>query len=244
MHTRQTTLVPSNPPPIRLPDGQSLAVELRVSARAKRVALRLHPAMDHVELVVPVGASVDRALVFLTSRIGWIAAQFARMPVAVPFQPGAIIPILGQDRILKALGPGRGHHPPFAITPTHIEVTGAIDHLARRTKRGLAETAHGLLSQKCTHLAKQVERPLGRISIGDAKSRWGSCAASGNIKFSWRLIMAPKAVMDYVAAHEIAHLVELNHGPRFWRLVEDLHPTFAADRAWLHQHGARLLRYG
>ena len=92
--------------------------------------------------------------------------------------------------------------------------------------------------------AAQIEKPIARVTVRDTKSRWGSCSARGCLSFSWRLVLAPESVVDYVVAHEVAHLAEMNHGPRFWRLVQSLTPDCAAPRAWLNRHRNQLLAYG
>jgi predicted metal-dependent hydrolase len=240
---------PPSPPdpvvvaPILLPDGTAIPVTLRVSARAQRVGLRVGPATG-VELVVPKGASIPRALAFLDQRRGWVAEKLRALPPRIAFTDGAEIPVLGMVRRLRAIGPGQGRRPVFLLTGTEIQVTGAAEHLARRTRAGLGDLARHLFAVKSARLAAVIGRKPGRIMIGDAKSRWGSCAASGDLRFSWRLVLAPEPVVDYVAAHEVAHLVEMNHGPDFWRLVERLHPGHADPRAWLKGHGAELQRYG
>ena len=229
--------------PIALPGGGSIAVSLRRSARAQRMALRLHPARRAVELVLPGRASIARALDFLKDREGWIVAQALRLPPAVPFVDGAEIPILGVPHRLHAAARQPGA-PPFRIADGRIEVTGQPEFIARRTRAGLAAHARRLLSDKTAAMAARIGRTPGRLSVGDAATRWGSCAASCNIKYSWRLVLAPERVLDYVVAHEVAHLAEMNHSSRFWRLVETLHPGLEAERDWLKRHGAQLLGYG
>jgi len=230
-------------PPLELPDGTRLPVILRHSARAHRIALRLRASQPGIELVVPTGVSLARALAFLESRRGWIAAQAQKLPPHIPFVDGAAIPVLGVEHRLTALGLRRGV-PPFRIGGGAIEVTGLADHLARRTEAGLRDHARQLLADKTAHLAARLGQPAGRVTVGDAASRWGSCSAAGNIKYSWRLVLAPEPVLDYVVAHETAHLAEMNHSRRFWTLVESLHGPYDAERNWLKRNGARLLRYG
>jgi len=230
-------------PPLILPDGRRVAVTLRRSARALRMALRLSPATQAVELVLPKGASAARALAFLGEREGWIRAQFQRLPAPVPFAEGAEIPVLGVPHRLHMRPAGRGV-PPFRIADGLIEVSGRPEFIARRTRAGLMAHARQLLSAKTMALAARISQRPARISVGDAATRWGSCAASRNIKYSWRLVLAPERVLDYVVAHEVAHLVEMNHSRRFWHLVETLHPGFEAERDWLKRHGAKLLSYG
>ena len=236
---------PREIPPLRLPTGETIAVTVRVSPRARRMALRLHPAVDSVELVLPKGASLAVALGFLDGRRGWIAAQLARMPPRILFIDGATVPVLGVDRelVLQELEQ-RGRRPVFTLTQTSIEVTGDEASLARRTRAGLADLARDLLAAKSRTLAAHLGKPVARISVGDPHSRWGSCASSGNIRYSWRLVMAPESIMDYVVAHEVAHLAEMNHSHRFWRVVEDLAPGHETARSWLKRNGPQLLRYG
>ena len=235
---------PREIPPLRLPSGDTIPVTVRVSPRARRMALRLHPAVDSVELVLPTGASLAVALGFLDCKRGWIAAQLARMPPRILFIDGAVIPVLGTDRELVLQALGRGRQPVFQLKSASIEVTGDEASLARRTRAGLADLARDMLAAKSRALAEQVGKPVARISVGDPHSRWGSCASSGNLRYSWRLILAPEPVMDYVVAHEVAHLAEMNHSARFWRVVAQLSPDHETARAWLKRHGPRLLRYG
>jgi predicted metal-dependent hydrolase len=231
-------------PPLPLPDGEILPIRIRASARARRLSLRLDPIEGRAELIHPVGAARAHILDFLESRKDWLVARAARLPKRVAFADGARIPIRGEVRLLRALGPARRTRPPFAIGTEAIEVTGHPEHLARRTRAGLAAHARDILAARTRTLAGRVGRSVAKVSVGDAKSRWGSCARNGNIRYSWRLILAPDPVIDYVVAHEVAHLVEMNHGPRFWRLVAELDPNHEAARAWLRRHGAGLLRYG
>lgn len=251
MFFRESILDP--PPPLVLPDGRLIAVHVRASSRARRLALRLHPTGDAVEVVLPQGVSLRRALAFLRDRSGWVAARADALPRRVAFEPGVAIPILGAARRLVAVGAIAGPgHPPFALLPDRIEVTGRPEHFARRVRAGLVEETRRRILAKVPTLAatlaalplNRAPRRVGRIGVGDARTRWGSCAASGNLNFSWRLILTPEPVMDYVVAHEVAHLVEMNHSIRFWRVVAALHPGFETERDWLKREGARLHRYG
>jgi len=229
--------------PIVLPDGSTLPVTLRQSSRARRIALRLRASQPGVELVLPQGVSLGRALAFLDSRRGWILAQAAKLPARVSFVDGARIPVLGVDHRLVSLGLRRGV-PPFRIGDGMIEVTGLPEHLARRTEAGLRAHAKQLLADKTADQASRLGKRLGQVTVGDAASRWGSCSAAGNIKYSWRLLLAPEPVLDYVVAHETAHLAEMNHSRRFWQVVEALYGPYETERNWLKRNGPRLLRYG
>jgi predicted metal-dependent hydrolase len=117
-------------------------------------------------------------------------------------------------------------------------------HIERRVRDHLVAMARTELAGRARPLAARIGRKLVRVGVRDTKSRWGSCSGRGNLSFSWRLVFAPEPIIDYVVAHEVAHLAEMNHGPRFWRLVESLSPDSAAARAWLKRHRSRLLSYG
>jgi predicted metal-dependent hydrolase len=217
-------------------------VAIRVSPRARRVGLRIDAAARRVELVLPCGVPAEFGLRFLADKRGWITARLAALPRPVPFVEGAIVPVLGvPHRIRRTLDPAA---PPVTIAFGEIRVSGDPVHLPRRVRDHLATLAREELARRARPLAAAIGRKVARVSVRDTKSRWGSCASSGNLSFSWRLIFAPNEVVDYVVAHEVAHLAEMNHGPRFWRLVDRLAPGNARPRAWLDRHRARLLSYG
>jgi predicted metal-dependent hydrolase len=218
------------------------SVSIRISPRARRVALRINAADRIVELVLPPGVPASYGLRFLASKRGWIASRLEALPRPVPFAEGAIVPVLGvPHRICRELGAGG---PPVAIADGEIRVRGDPLHLARRVLDHLVATARGELARRARHLAGRIGLAVAGVTVRDTKSRWGSCSERGNLSFSWRLILAPEPVLDYVVAHEVAHLAEMNHGPRFWRLVESLTPDVATPRAWLKRHRSRLLSYG
>jgi predicted metal-dependent hydrolase len=229
--------------PVILPDGRTVPVLVRHSGRARRLALRLDRSQQTVELVLPPGVTVGQAARFLESKRGWVIAQSSRLPQRTLLTEGASIPLLGIPHRIAAAAPGRGGAG-FSIGPGVIEIGGRPEHLARRARAGLSRHALGLLRSKTGAAAARIGRTCPRVSVGDARSRWGSCAASGNIRYSWRLVFAPEAVMDYVVAHEVAHLLEMNHAPRFWAVVETLCPGHGVPRDWLKRHGAELLAIG
>lgn len=218
------------------------ALSIRVSPRAKRIALRINAAEREVELVLPPGVSASRGLRFVASKRAWIAARLAALPQPVPFAEGSIIPVLGMPhRICCETGAAT---PSVAISDGEIRVRGDPAHMARRVRDHLVATARAELTRQARQLAARIGREVGRINIRDTRSRWGSCSGQRNLSFSWRLILAPEPVIHYVVAHEVAHLAEMNHGPRFWRLLETLSPDNAAARAWLKRHRTRLFSYG
>jgi predicted metal-dependent hydrolase len=220
--------------------GTPLAI--RVSHRARRIGLRIDAAERRVELVLPRGVPASHGLRFLATKRGWIAARLEALPQPVPFAEGAIVPVLGAPHhIRRVVDPTA---PPVTIGGGEIRVRGDPMHLARRVRDHLAAMARDELARRARQLAPRIGRSVTRVSVRDTKSRWGSCSGGGNLSFSWRLIFAPEPVIDYVVAHEVAHLAEMNHGPHFWRLVESLSPDCAAPRAWLKRHRGRLFSYG
>src|SRR5262245_53016171 len=217
-------------------------VSIRVSPRARRVGLRIDAAERKVEVILPRGVAVKTGLRFLEAKRAWVTARLEALPQPVPFVEGALVPILGvPHRIRRELDPAA---PPVRIVDGEIRVRGDPLHLARRLREALVAAARAEIAPRARRLAAQLGRDIARINLRDTKSRWGSCSGRGNLSFSWRLIFAPEPVLDYVVAHEVAHLVEMNHGPRFWRLVESLTPDSTWPRAWLKQHRTRLLAYG
>lgn len=217
-------------------------VSIRVNARARRLLLRIDPSDRRVELVLPHSVPPEHGLRFLEAQRGWIAARLEALPRPVPFAEGAIVPVLGvPHRIRRESDPAA---PPVRLVDGEIRVRGEPAHVARRVHDHLVRLARQELTRRARHYAAQIGKPVARVGVRDTKSRWGSCSSSGALSFSWRLVLAPEAVVDYVVAHEVAHLVEMNHGPRFWKLVRTLTSDCTAPRAWLRRHRTELLSYG
>jgi predicted metal-dependent hydrolase len=220
----------------------AVPVRVKRSPRARRILLKVDA--DGAELVLPSRASLESGLAFLREKSGWVAAQLAGVPPRVPFVNGAFVPVLGVLHRIRHVGErGRGG-PTVAIIGREIRVVGQAEHVPRRVADHLRALARRELARRARLLANRVNRNVARVSVRDTKSRWGSCAASGNLAFSWRLVLAPEPVLDYVVAHEVAHLVHMNHGARFWRLVEELAPGSDEPRAWLRDNRAYLLSFG
>jgi predicted metal-dependent hydrolase len=217
-------------------------VAIRVSPRARRLSLRVDAAARGVELVLPRRVAVEDGLRFIAAQRGWIAARLAALPPAVRLAEGAIVPVLGvPHRIRRELDPAA---PTVAIGDGEIRVRGEAAHVPRRVRDHLIALARREFSARSRALAARIGKTVTRVGVRDPKSRWGSCSSSGALSFSWRLIFAPEPIIDYVVAHEVAHLIEMNHGPRFWRLVATLVPDSAPARAWLKRHRMELLAYG
>jgi predicted metal-dependent hydrolase len=217
-------------------------VTIRVNPRARRLLLRIDAAARQVELVLPRGVAAEYGIRFLDAQRGWIATRLASLPRAVPFAEGAVVPVFGTPhRICRDSSPLA---PPVAIADGEIRVKGDPTHMPRRVRDHLVQLAARELARRAREFAARIDRKIARITVRDTKSRWGSCSSNGALSLSWRLVLAPDSVVDYVVAHEVAHLVEMNHGPRFWQLVRTLVPDTATPRAWLKRHRSRLFSYG
>lgn len=227
-------------------DGHQVTVAVKRSARARRYTLRLRAAERDAVLTVPKRGSLAEATRFAERHAAWLMARLSRLPPQVEFADGASVPVRGVPHVIE--------HRPGARGTAWIEtgpageaklvVAGEAPHVGRRVRDHLVRLARAELAAASARHASAVGRRIARITIRDARSRWGSCSASGRLSFSWRIVMAPPEVIDYLAAHEVAHLVHLDHSPRFWGLVAELCPGHAAARAWLKRHGASLHRYG
>jgi hypothetical protein len=168
------------------------------------------------------------------------------LPTAVPFRNDVFIPLRGDAHRVAFVGSGRRGPVERVSTPTYPElrVSGQTEHAPRRLRDWLAKEAHKDLDERVAFHANRLRVTAKRIAVRDQSSRWGSCSTTGVLSFSWRLIMAPPAILDYVAAHEVAHLKEMNHGPRFWALVRQTMPDLEEAKRWLQIYGMDLHRYG
>lgn len=227
-------------------DGARFAVALRRRPASKRMSLRVSNVDGEIVLTLPTGAKLGPARLFVDAHAGWIAARIARVPARTPFAIGAVLPLRGTPHRIVHASPNR-RPTRIAMDPeagSAIAVGGDAAGVPGRVRRFLAqEAAHDLAA----HVGRYTEAlgvKAARISIRDTKSRWGSCSSSGALSFSWRLILAPPLVLDYLAAHEVAHLKELNHSRRFWAHVHAICPHTDAAEAWLKRHGRELHAFG
>ncbi len=208
---------------------------LRRSARARRISLRVSALDGRVTLTLPPKVRDREALAFAEEKAGWIRSHLAKHPPPVTVQIGAVVPVEGRNRRVVAAS-GRG------ITLSDAEVAVPPASPGRSLQRYLKELARDRLAEASDRYAERLGRPYTRLTIRDTRSRWGSCTADGGLMYSWRLIMAPPGVLHYVAAHEVAHLSEMNHSPAFWAQVGRLYGDYAAPREWLKTSGSVLHR--
>lgn len=231
---------PAAPPALDLGET-SVPLEVRVHPRARRIGLRIDPADGHLVLTLPHERLLNDGLAFARRQRGWIVRQHASVPERVPFADGAELPYLGE--------PHRVRHAPHRRGVVwreagEIHVAGDAAFLARRLNDWLRGEARRLLAERAQAFAARIDRRVTRLTVRDTRSRWGSCSEHGALSFCWRLVLAPEPVLAYVAAHEVAHLKHLHHGPAFWDLVAELCPDHKAQRRWLRRHGQALHRYG
>jgi predicted metal-dependent hydrolase len=227
--------------------GIGVPVEIRRHAGARRLTLRVSKTRRTVVVTVPDQCRMDEAGRFLNSHIEWVRERLGRVPAPVPFVDGALLPLRGQMHRIVFSGAGRGRKVVTIETSAdmpRLVVAGDPEHAARRLKEWLFAQAHADLDQRVQFHAGKLGVRARRISLRDQTTRWGSCSANGLLSFSWRLILAPAFVLDYVAAHEVAHLQEMNHGARFWKLVIQAVPRLDEAKTWLRQDGGELHRYG
>jgi len=224
-------------------------VRLKVHRRARRVSLRLDRARREIVATAPSQRRLAEAAAFARDRAGWIAERLAELPQPSPLQPGQLVEVFGEPvRLEQAAGRARWIAPPDGSTP-RIAAMGEGEGFARAVALVLKKRALEVLTARTAHYAAALGAPMPKVTVMDARSRWGSCrpgpaGAPGSIRYSWRLALAPFEVADYVAAHECAHLLEPNHGPRFWAHVHRLVGDERRHRAWLRAEGARLHAFG
>ena len=227
-------------------EGEAYQVRLRRHAKARRYTLRINSGTRDVVLTMPPRGSLKQANEFAQKHGAWIAARLQRLPQAAPFSHGTVLPLLGVDHRIVHRRAARGTV--WIETGEGDErllcVAGAEPHIPRRLRDFLKREAKSDLELASRRAAQALGVAIRRVSIRDQSSRWGSCSTTGVLSYSWRLILAPPFVLDYLAAHEVAHLIEMNHSRAFWRLVERICPHTSRARSWLNTHGTGLHRYG
>lgn len=212
-------------------------ITLRRSARARRITLRVSGIDSRVTLTLPKGVSEREAMAFATQKREWIHAHIDAQDAPKRLRVGSEVPFEGQSFTI-AQGQGRK----VEIDGTCIRVPGPPDRMGARLAGFFKTVAQGRSACAADMYAAKLGRAYSGLTLRDTRSRWGSCSSEGRLMLSWRLIMAPPEVFDYVVAHEVSHLAEMNHSPAFWKTVETLYGPYDAPRLWLRQHGATLHR--
>ena len=225
--------------------GKEVPVWLKKSERARRLILRVLPSyesekMDGLLLSIPNGVEEREAKDFIIKQSNWALRQLSKLPPLIKICHGAKIPFLGDYYNIV--------HEPTARRGvwrknSSIYVSGRSEFLSRRMKTWLKKEAKIVFTSHAIAKTELINKKFGKITVRDTRSRWGSCSTNGNLSFSWRLIMAPDFVCEYAAAHEVAHIIEKNHGRKFWDLTNFLCSDMMRAKKWIKKNGERLLRY-
>jgi len=230
--------------------GESYRIRVRRTASARRFTLRVRTAARDIVLTMPARASFRDGESFAARHGAWIGAKLRRLPERIAFEPGDSVPLRGMPHKI-ALAPRLREPGSVVAAPPALEdgdamlwVRGDAAFTPRRVQDFLIREARRDITLAVARHAARIDVKVRKITLRDTSSRWGSCSASGGLNFCWRLIMAPPFVLDYLAAHEVAHLVHMNHSDAFWAVVGRLSPDVDAAEAWLKAHGPGLLRFG
>lgn len=222
--------------------GYSRALTVLRSPRARRMRLAIDPRDGSIRLTLPRRALLDQGLRWAETKRGWIETQLAQLPAARPVMNGMRFELAGETLVLdwSETSPRKP-----VRSDGRLIIGGPLDQLQLRLLRWLKEEARLLLDRETQEFAGKACVSVPSVGIGDPVSRWGSCSASGQIRYSWRLILAPEFVRRATVAHEVAHRVHMNHGAAFHALVRTiLREDPAPARAWLRNHGAALHGFG
>ncbi|MEE2921234.1 MAG: SprT family zinc-dependent metalloprotease [Pseudomonadota bacterium] len=225
------------------PDGHEIRVRLEVNSKARRLILRLDERKREAVAIAPSRRQIKDAAAFAAERIDWISKRLQHLPDVVSFEEGSVISFRGMPCRLTSQGEGRVARMVLG-QPNTLCAPGDPETLHLRTTRYLKKQARADITRAVKRHSARLGVTYEDISVKDTRSRWGSCTADGKLSFSWRLVMAPPAVLDYVAAHECAHLLEMNHSPRFWAHVATCCSDWKHHRTWLREHGASLQAAG
>ena len=219
---------------------KQLPIVIRKHRTSRRLVVRYQPLRECVSLTLPRYVTIKQGLDFIQEKREWITRQVQQFSHAKNFSDGVMIPVLGRDMRLVHVG-GRGL---ASEAEGELFVHGEASFMARRVRDYLHKRLKTEINSLAERYASRLGVNVGRITIRDTSSHWGSCSAGGNLSFSWRLVFAPYAVLDYVVAHEVAHIREHNHSAKFWALVQQVFPGYEAQRDWLKLYGETLYKFG
>ncbi len=218
-----------------------LPLVIKRHAKAKRICLRYNPTKHAISLTLPRHTKVSDGMNFLNQKTQWLLETLAEMPLKKQIKPGVVIPLLG-ERVRIKHEPKLGRRQ-FALMDDTLYINGERECFPLRVTEALKKIAAVRIRDMAMKDANKIGRRINRISVRDTRSRWGSCSSTANLSFSWRLVFAPREVMEYVVAHEVAHLRYMDHSNNFWNLVEYLCPNHEVAKEWLRDHGKHLYRF-
>ena len=222
-------------------DGERMPVKVVEHPRSTRITLRLLPGGNELKVTMPPHVALDQLDDFLERNRNWVAVKRSRLPQTVQAEAGAKIPYLGIEHRIIHLDRLRGivSTKQIADEPSLL-VPGEPAHIPRKVESFFKKQARLCLNEAVAHYSRELNVRAKSIRVTDTTSRWGSCSTTRTLSFSWRIIMAPPPVLNYLAAHEVAHLREMNHSDRFWSHVRDICPDMEVHKSWLRSNGARL----
>jgi predicted metal-dependent hydrolase len=220
--------------------GASVPIRVQVDRRARRISIRIDAHAREAVATAPVPRMALDAISFASERVDWIAERLGALPQPIVLKPGSYIPVRGVIHRLKNVSEGRTVRLDKSGTTPTILIPGPREAFADRTRGFLRNAARTDFAARVRVHAEVLKVTPRSIAIKDMRSRWGSCSSEGRLNFCWRLVMAPPFALDYVAAHEVAHLKEMNHSARFWRQVERCVPNWQEARHWLQDRGSAL----
>ncbi len=219
-------------------------VKVKRSAKARRMALRVDFRDRVVYLVMPKRARLDTAYDFVHEHRAWIVEQIESLPEAIPYKHGMTLPIFGKKLRLEINYDSSLKKTNISLIKNKLIVNTNKEDPSSRIERFLRELVRDKLAELSHKKAKIINKKVRSVTVRDTKSRWGSCDDKGQLSFCWRLIFAPCEAMDYIVAHEIAHLRHLDHSTKFWNLCRELSDDYVEGYHWIHNSGRELMRYG
>ncbi len=229
-----------------MPDFSSISphLDVRISPRARRLALRLDTSRRKVCLVIPKRASLKNAYLFAYENRAWIQSKIESIPSGIPLCDGAVIPLLGREVTIRIERDDAYRLTDIKLENDVLSVKTRLEDIEPRILRFIKKLAAEEFLRMAQMKAALIGRKVENLTLRDMKTRWGSCSTDGRMALSWRLIFAPYEAYEYVISHEVAHLSHPNHGDRFWSLCEELSADFSTGHAWMRDHGTQLMRFG
>ena len=222
---------------IFLSDYPTIGATLRRSRQAKRLSLRISSLDGRITITGPHFVPESTFQDFLDSKAEWILANHKHIERII-VDDGASVPVLGKPHVIRITNMHK-----ISVVDDQILVPQHRSSIGAQVKGVLKSLARDHLAQASDHYAQRLGYSYQGLRLRDTRSRWGSCSSDGHLMYSWRLVMAPRDVLNYVAAHEVAHLVEMNHSKSFWAVVHDIYGDYEQPRDWLRTSGNQLHRY-
>ena len=221
--------------------GSHIPVRIKRNKRARRLILRLEQGSGGVILTIPPGTEKSEAIAFTHQNAEWLHVKIQERPARQQFSNGQVLSLLDKQVRIRHDPDDRSA---VRLKGNELIVCGRVEHLQRRVFDWLKVKAKDVICPRAELMAGQLGKRIGRGSVRNTRTRWGSCSSRGNLSFCWRLILTPEWVLNYVIAHEVSHLSHMNHGPAFWQTVASFDVKTDKARAWLNDNTARLQRIG